>query len=134
MHAPFIDKYMERRHVEVVKSPGEFRFPNYEKVYILMEGYGDFEFEYKREMPDLKLTNYGALFSWYITILAGFSIWIIYFIVFEGRKFVNWAQNKLRGSSHKVRIGNSTVNDPDFQSEHLDQTPRHQNESFNVLL
>ena len=96
-HAPFPTNYMETRNREVVNTIKTVTFKNYEKVYILMVGAGEFELEYKREYnaPDARWRN---TFNYAITIYGSLALYVLYFFIFEGKNVLQWLRNKLQSN------------------------------------
>ena len=105
-HAAFPTNYMDQRSREIVNTPKSVTFKNYEKVYILMVGSGEFVLEYKREYiaPDAHWRN---TFNYAITIYGSLALYILYFFIFEGKNVLQWLRNKLQSNQVQVRSQNA---------------------------
>ena len=105
-HAAYPHKDLEFRNREIITEPtGDtpLKFRNYERIYILLYGKGDFELEYKREylMPpeDPNADKYAL----YITIYCGAVMWIIAAIFFEGKNCLKCIRKKMKGNADQIK-------------------------------
>lgn len=85
-HSAFPNNYMDSRTHHNLNDTGELTLKNYEQIYVLLVDSGDYTIEYRRQ--DIQpLTPWRNRFNLYITICGSLTAFLVYFIIFEGKKF-----------------------------------------------
>jgi hypothetical protein len=105
-HAAYPHQELEFRNRKEITAPTTdepLKFRNYERIYVLLLGKGDYELEYKREFVTPPVDPNADKYALYITIYCGAVMWIIAAIFFEGKNCVKCIRNRQKGNATEIK-------------------------------